>query len=410
MKARLAVVTSHPIQYQAPWFRMLARHPDVDLTVFFCSRHGVDSSYDPGFDATFAWSEPLTSGYPHEFIPSVRSNESLTFWSLTNPQLWSRLRSGDFDAVMPVGWGFASCWLSMAAARSAGVKILLRAESHEGAYGGRSEVKRQVRRRVLGELFRHVDAFLTIGSLNTAFYRSFGIADHRLFLTPYAVDNAFFLEHASRLAPRRADLREKLGVSDDRPIVVASGKLIERKAPMDLVRAFGRVRPRHSAKLVFLGDGPLRHEVTEAARREGILEDVVITGFRQQAEMCEVFAAADLFVFPSHFETWGLVLNESMLFGLPPVCSDGVSAHHDLIIPGETGDVYAAGDVDALSDVLEARLGDASTRRRMGEAARERVLSWNLERCVDGVVRALHAVASQRDSLHEPAIRSRAGG
>lgn len=373
---------------------MLAAHPAVELTVFFCCDHGQRATLDVDFGTRFAWERSLTSGYAHEYIPSIHPQpDPYGFWRLTNPSLWARLTRSGFDAVMPVGWGFASCWLAVAAAKAHDLRLLLRAESHLASWGPRPAWKSVARRAVLSALFRQVDAFLSIGTRNTELYRAHGVPDDRIFLTPYAVDNDFFLAHAARLEPRRVELRAALGVQDDRPIIVSSGKLIERKAPLDVLRAFAMVRRHIPAMLVFAGDGVLRSSVEALALATGVADDVRITGFKQQHELCEAYAAADLFAFPSHFETWGLVLNEAMLFGLPAICTDQVPAHADLVVAGETGEVYSAGDVSRLSEIMEAWLVDRAGTRRMGCQARARVKEWSLERGVQGVVDALASVS-----------------
>jgi glycosyltransferase involved in cell wall biosynthesis len=393
--ARLAVVTSHPIQYQGPMFRMMADHPRIDPHVFFCCDHGQKPTLDRDFNATFAWERPITEGYAHEFVPSIHPRPApYGFWPLTNPDLWPRLRRDRFDAVLLVGWGFASQWIAAAAARAHGLPILLRGESGADAWMPRPAWKEAVRSLVLGAFFRRVDAFLAIGTHNAELYRSLGVPDDRIFLSPYSVDNGYFARLADAARSKRRQLRERLGVRDDRPIVVTSGKLIARKAPLDLLRAFVRARARVPSKLVFLGDGELRAEVTALAATAGLGDDVVVTGFRQQAELGDVYAAADLFVLPTRFETWGLVINEAMLFSLPVVCTDRAPAHRDLIEPGVTGDVYPAGDVDALAALLELRLADVRRLATMGEAARLRFSGWSLERCVDGVAVALDRVLS----------------
>ena len=68
---RLAIFTSHPIQYQAPLFRALAASEVIEPTVYFGSRHGVDVAMDAGFGQAFRWDVPLLDGYEHAFLPNT---------------------------------------------------------------------------------------------------------------------------------------------------------------------------------------------------------------------------------------------------------------------------------------------------------------------------------------------------
>jgi glycosyltransferase involved in cell wall biosynthesis len=404
---RLAIVTTHPVQYHGPWFRKLAAHPQVDVTVFFCCDHGVKVGYDPGFGQSFAWDTPITDGYKHEFVPNIHPHPGpQSFFSRTNPALWQRLSRTNFDAVLVLGWAFASTWLSVAAARAHGVGILLHAESNLGP-PGRPLWKELLRRRVLRDLFARCDAFLAVGQLSAELFHSYGAPQGRVFVTPYAVDNEFFEQERLRMLPQRVALRAALGVDDERPIIVTSGKLIERKAPLELLDAFVHARRSVEAKLVFLGDGELRPAIERRAHAAGVGDDVIITGFKNQRELGGVYVAADVMVLPSRYETWGLVVNEGMLFGLPVVCSDMVSCHHDLVVQGETGEVYPSGDVMALSDTLTRLLASPEVLHRMGVAGRGRIASWSYDACVVSTVQALAALEAAATTAREPRAHPR---
>ncbi len=390
---RLAIVTSHPIQYQGPLFRMLHEHPRIEATALFCSDHGQRPTFDAEFATSFAWQTPFTEGYPHEYLPSLKPNAGPTgFFDLVNPRLWTELTPARFDAVMLVGWALASYWLALAAARAHRLPVLLRADTVSEAWHERPAWRELARKAVLTGFFHNVDAFLSVGSLTTATYRDFGVPEERIFLAPHAVDNAFFLAQADAARPRRAELRRALGVADDRPIVVVVGKLIERKAPFDALEAFRRVRRELAAKLVFVGEGPLRGALEQEIARHGLQDDVAITGFRQQHELGDSYGAADAMLFPTHYETWGLVVNEAMLFGLPVFCTERVPAHHDLILPDRTGDTYPAGDLDALTALLRRHLANPAKLHAMGVHALQHIKGWGFEQCVEATAAALERI------------------
>ena len=83
---KLAVITSHPIQYHAPWFRHLARERQIDLKVFYLWDFGVTERIDDGFKQAVRWDVPLLTGYQHEFVENTSSRPGTTLW------LTSRLR------------------------------------------------------------------------------------------------------------------------------------------------------------------------------------------------------------------------------------------------------------------------------------------------------------------------------
>ena len=161
---------------------------------------------------------------------------------------------------------------------------------------------------------------------------------------------------------------------------------------MDLLDAFARANIPNSY-LVFAGDGPERSNLERRATELGLADRVRFLGFLNQSQLPPAYCAADLFVLPSLFEPFGLVVNEAMLCGLPVAVSDRVGARFDLVRPDENGYVFPAGDVEALAAILRQILPDPEKMARMGAAARRRMEAWSPREYVDGVVRAVNLVA-----------------
>src|SRR5215469_13966387 len=88
---RLAYLVSHPIQYQAPLLRRIAREPDIDLTVLFGSDFSVRGYQDQGFGVDIKWDVPLVEGYRHEFLPKLRDGSDVNLLSPLNYGIVSRL-------------------------------------------------------------------------------------------------------------------------------------------------------------------------------------------------------------------------------------------------------------------------------------------------------------------------------
>ena len=125
---RLAVLASHPIQYQAPLWRFLAVHPQLDLTVYFYSRHGLEVALDPGFGQAFTWDIPLIEGYTHHFLRNLSPRPRVgTFWGACHPSLAGELSPARYDAVLVHGWYSLSNWLAFATTGLRRLPVLLRA-------------------------------------------------------------------------------------------------------------------------------------------------------------------------------------------------------------------------------------------------------------------------------------------
>ena len=385
---RLAVLASHPIQYQAPLWRYLAAHAQLDLTVYYYSRHGLDVALDPGFGQAFEWDIPLVEGYAHRFLRNYSPRPRVsTFWGACNPSLTIELSPARHDAVLVHGWYSLSNWLAFAFARMRGLPVLLRADaSPHSLRRGRAWLKQFL----LPRLFRRVAGFLSTGSQNHAFYREVGVSPERIFSVPYAVDNDFFLRRYRELCPQVSCLRRERGIPENAVVVLFVGKFISIKRPHDLLEAAREVSSPELA-WVFVGDGPLRSSLENTARRYN-LRNVFFPGFQNQSRLPSFYALADAIVLPSESETWGLVLNEAMNFALPVLASEGVTAAADLVEPGRNGWVFPSGDVKALGRVLEMLVRDPDRRLRMGQRSAEIIRRWSYSEDAEGILAALRWV------------------
>ncbi len=388
---RVAYLVSHPIQYQAPFLRRLAAHPEIMLQVYFMDDQGARVFRDPEFGVPVQWDVPLLDGYAWRVLrnrsPWPKADHVLRF---VHPEIVGILRRERYDALIVHGYAHATEWLAFAAACLTRTPLLLRGES---TLLGRSPTwLGRIKRSVRAALFRRVQGVLAIGALNREFYRVHGVPENRIFFAPYAVDNDWFLGEAERLRARRQDLRAQLGWPRDWPVILVAGKLIRRKRPLDVLEAYAEIAGEIPSTLVFLGEGSERSRL-EAAVRERELPRVYVTGFVNQREISRYYAAADVLVQASSHEPWGLTLNEAMCFSLPVVASDMVGAACDLVRLGENGFVYPVGDVRELARALRAVLSDPVHRARMGDRSRVLVAEYSYEADVRGVLEALRTVA-----------------
>jgi glycosyltransferase involved in cell wall biosynthesis len=137
-----------------------------------------------------------------------------------------------------------------------------------------------------------------------------------------------------------------------------------------------------------VGSGELERELRTFCAQHA-LDNVVFTGFVNQAELPAVYGASDVFVLPSEHEPWGLAVNEAMCAGLPVVVSREVGCTRDLVKDGINGYTPAAGDVDSLARALRGLIEDEDLRRRQGQASLTRIQQWGYRQCLEGVRSAL---------------------
>lgn len=387
---KLAIAATHPVQYQIPWYRALAGREGMELTVYYAllptpEQQGV------GFGTDFAWDVPLLDGYRWEVLENTARRPSLVgFFSSRTPGVEAALAHARPEAVIVGGWNALPLLQVLRACRRLGIPCLVRAES--SGLRRRGPMARAVHRRLLSRFA----ACLAIGRANREFYLHNGVHAERIFTAPYFVDNERFAAQAAARAPERDAIRAGWGIAAEEVCFLFAGKLVPKKRVLDFLAACGTARrsdPRIRALVV--GTGEMESLARGyAARHEAGAE---FAGFLNQTEISRAYVAADCLVLPSDYgETWGLVVNEAMVHGLPAIVSDRVGCGPDLVIDGETGRLFSFGDVDALARTLLAMSADGAARAAMGRRARAHVAAYSAERAVDGTLEAIEYVRGNR--------------
>ena len=395
--SRLAIVTSHPVQYYAPWFRFLAGEAGLDLKVFYLWDGGVREHRDPGFGHGVRWDVPLLDGYVHEFVPNTSATPGTEHFSgLRNPTLSARLRAFAPGATLLVGYNHLSFMRQIFAgwpARSR-TPLIFRGDSH--CLSPRpANLRERLRHQLIAAVYRRFSAVLYVGQANREYFRRHGVPEERLFFCPHAVDNDRFESAGDATRAEAMKWRAALGIPVEHALVMFAGKFEDKKRPLDLLAAFQRLDPALAASLLFVGAGHLTDALRTAAAG---VPNVHFAPFQNQSYMPRTYAAADLFVLPSQGrgETWGLAINEALCLGRPVIVSNHVGCAADLVEPGRNGLVFPAGNVDALAAALRDALSDRVRLTRWGEEGRRIVARYGYEQATAGLVEALNALDTRR--------------
>lgn len=357
MTLRLGILASHPIQYQAPLFRELARH--VDLTVYFAHRQTAAGQAAAGFNVAFEWDVDLLSGYHHRFLRNRAKYPGADCYAgCDTPEIADEIRPDRFDAFLVTGWYLKSYWQAIRACRRHGVPIMVRGDSHLGT--PRGWLKHALKEVVYPQILRQFDACLYVGRKNLEYLQHYGVSADRLFFSPHCIDNEAFASRA--LEVDRERIRRRLGVGRDQKVVLFVGKMLENKRPLDILHALRILRLNGTDVFgVLVGDGPLRNLLQVKSNEFDVPTRFI--GFQNQTQLPESYVCADLIVLPSSSETWGLVVNESLACGTPVVVSDAVGCAPDLVYEGKTGAVFPVGNTLALAEALK-RVLEAPPEKR----------------------------------------------
>lgn len=358
---KIAILSSHPIQYHAVLFRELARV--AELKVFFAHQPTPQEQARAGFHVEFNWDTDLTSGYSHSFLENVSASPGTDhFFGCDTPSIANALQNENFDSLILFGWHLKSFLQGLFAARKLSIPVLVRGDSQIET--PRSVLKKSIKEMVYPSFLGLFNAILYVGARSKQYFEHYNYPKERLFFSPHCVDNKWFGENSTEAA--RTELRGKLRISDDVFLVLFAGKLRRFKRPTDIIDAASFLRNQGlKVEVIAAGDGDLRASMISKA--EGNRVPLHMLGFCNQSRMPKVYAASDCLVLPSNsHETWGLVANEALAAGKPIIVSDACGCAEDLS-DGAAGRRFKVGDIADLARTIESviisppKLGDINS-------------------------------------------------
>ena len=391
-KYRVGILNTHAVQYYVPWYRALAEA--VDLKVFYCQQQTAAGQARAGFGVEFDWDVPLFDGYDYQFLENKsKSPDVSSFFGCDTPEIGKIIQANRFDAFIVHGWYVKSFWQAMMACWRNSTPIFVRGDSQLPTK--RNTLWRLLKYPMFRSFIPRFDGYLVVGKRARQYYLHYGAKTEKMFFVPHAVDNKSFSEQADRIRSNRDSLREYWGISKDSIVFLFVGKLIDKKRPMDFVKAIEIAnKDQQSVVGLIVGDGPLRGEVESLINSEKL--PIAFAGFLNQSEMAKAYVVSDGLVLPSDGgETWGLVVNEAMATGLPAIVSDQVGCEPDLIEPGITGEVFQCGSVESLAKVMIDWASDLTKVKIKGCKAKELIERYSIQAGTTGVLEALTSTVSR---------------
>ena len=391
---KIAVLLYQPGPNLNPLFQLLGRQKGVDLTVYYRNSLGVKAEYDPAFGVTVDWGVPVLGGYNYKILRNYFLRPSDQFWGGMNFGIAVEIWRNKFDAILIHGWNSLANWLAFFTAFLTRTPVFLSSESPLNQEILKSKWKLFIKKIIFGKIFfPYIAAFLYIGEENRKFYKHYGVPDKKLFFYPYAADNERLMRESNLLKPSRDKLKKELGFGAESMAIVFVGRLVIQKNPLNLLTAYEKLSQIKNLKskvsLVFVGEGILRPELEKYIKKHN-LKNVILAGFQNKINLMKYFAASDVFVLPSGMgETWGMVVNEAMCFGLPIIISNIVGSGSDLVKNGENGFIISKGDIDKLAEYLKFLVDNPEKRLSFGKKSLDINGNYNYEKDVEGILKAL---------------------
>ena len=362
---KLAIITTHPIQYNAPFFKLLAERKNVDLKVFYTwSQSEVGGKYDPGFGQKVNWNIPLLEGYTYSFVNNISKKPgSHHFKGIDNPTLIWEIKNWGADAVLVYGWAFKS---HLKAIRFFYKKLPVYFRGDSTLLDEGKGFKQILRRLFLQYIYRNIDTAFYAGTANKDYFKAMGLKEKQLVFMPHAIDNDRFVSNAENTNEGQ-HIRKTLNINKNAIVFLFAGKLEQKKQPDVLIECFVSFHFENNY-LIIAGSGQMEKGLKDAYKSN---PHVIFLGFKNQEQMPAVYNACDVFVLPSKGpnETWGLSINEAMAAGKAIIASDKCGASCDLIIQNKNGFVIESDNIASLTEALNFFVNNITAIKIMGDAS-----------------------------------------
>jgi len=372
MKKRLAIITTHPIQYNAPLFALLSQRGNIQVKVFYTwGEEVLQRKYDPGFNKDIEWDIPLLGGYDHSFVKNISpAKGSHHFKGIDNPGLVKDIQEWHADAVLVYGWAFKS---HLKAMRYFHKKIPVFFRGDSTSLGQKNIFKKTFRAIFLKWVYRHVDTALYVGTHNQHYFLEHGLKPGQLKFAPHAIDNDRFAGNEPAVSNAALSWRKELNIPENALVFLFAAKLDDNKNAALLIDCFIKLQ-QDDSYLLIAGNG---EKESQLHADYGNHKQVRFLPFQNQTRMPELYRVGDVFVLPSKAETWGLSLNEAMACSRAVLASDTCGAAIDLIQDGVNGYIFRSNDPADLADKMQKLVSNKAELKNWGTASFELIKDWN---------------------------------
>ena len=369
---RLAIITTHPIQYTAPLFKLLATRDIIDIKVFYTWGEKVlEQKYDPGFGKTIEWDIPLLQGYEHTFVENISKDPgSHHFKGIDNPSLINEILQWRAEAILLFGWSFKSHLKTLRYFHNK-IPVFFRGDSSLLNEKSGFSIKKIFRKLFLKWVYSHVDVAFYVGSAGKSYFNKFGLKNKQLVFAPHAIENERFKIKSKK------GFRDELGILPGEMVFLFAGKFEPVKNPEFLLKSFSRAE-LDGVHLVMVGNGELEAGLKEWVRNHQMESKIHFMNFQNQSEMPSIYHSANVFILASQSETWGLGVNEAMAAGLAILVSDKCGCAIDLVENEINGFIFESGNADQLANKMNVLALDKNLVSEMGNQSAIKIQHWSI--------------------------------
>jgi glycosyltransferase involved in cell wall biosynthesis len=360
-----------PVSYINPLLEKFSECEDIELKVAFSIKPPNETLYPRDLNYIFL------DGAEEAYIDNEHSERDRLICQKSVRQ--------EIENFMPdilflgTGYLMPTTWLAVSAAKKKRIPIITRMTTE--AVTPTNLIKRIAKRIIVGTYCSKMNAGVYECSVQKDYMVKYGMKPEKLFFAPCSVNNEFFLELAQKYSKEEA--KRRLGLEKDCFVITDTAELIDRKRPIDLIKAVEILRKEFKIKTFFIGKGALSRQLEDYIVQND-LNECVLCGRLTHEEMGKYLCATDVFVMPSENDASPKALNEAMNFQVAIVVTDGICTARELCLEGINGYIYHAGRVDELTNSLRKILSSPGKILQMGAESKKIVSAFSYDNVIKG--------------------------
>lgn len=349
---KILYLTNIPSPYRVDFFNELGKN--CELTVLF-------ERYNAG-DRDNRWRSEVFTHFKAIFLRGRKIGADASFC----PGVVKYLTK-DYDAVILGGYSSPTYMMAIDYMKIRKIPFLLNADG--GFIGEDNRIMYRLKKHFIGG----ASGWLSTGEMTDRYLLHYGAVKNAMYHYPFTSVKELDLYYPSQ--EERERMKKELHIEEN-VVIITVGRFIPLKGFDYLVQAAGALN--QGCGVYIVGGIPRQSDLDNKETFKA--SNVHFVDFMNKENLKKYYTAADIFVFPTQKDVWGLVLNEAMACGLPCVSSTKANASFELIEDGYSGYLIEPQDVQNMVNKLEMLINNEVLRLSMGKKAYEKIKNYTIEK------------------------------
>ncbi|MDD2889019.1 MAG: glycosyltransferase family 4 protein [bacterium] len=301
---------------------------------------------------------------------------------------WERLNTINPKVIIIGGYSYITYWICFFWVKVNKKKIILWSASNE-----EDKNRLFLKEKIKSSFVKNCNAANVYGKRSKDYLAHLGLKENKIFITGNVTNNYFYYNQTINLRKKKEILCNQLKVPFHNFLYI--GRFSKEKNLLFLLNAYKRLNDNNWG-LILVGNGPQREEI-EKYIADNSIKNIFLPGFKQKEEIPTFFAISDVFVLPSIYEPWGLVVNEAMAGELPVVVSRKCGCYPDIVKDGENGHSFDCFDKDKLYTLMRDIVKGEYDLRKMGECSLKIINNYTPENAAKVIIETINFVLKNND-------------